>query len=571
VGAATPSTAADEWRTGRRWESLWLLFSAAARVAWLGVLLPQLAVRRRRRPAVLRRYLRACGGGFAELGRMLAMRYDRLPLEYCVELLELSGRAPAAPLSRMERVIAEDLRRPVANCFRSVAAAPLRATSIAQVHAARLPTGEAVAVKVARPGIERTVAVDLWCLRLAAGFTRRFGIYRRLELDAVVRELSPHVREELDLRRQARHAALLHERLREDDVDHRAPEVHFSVSGPRVVTVELIEGATVEDLLAAVQGGDRGRLEEWSSRGIRPRRTARLLQRSILEQALRHPVFNAHPHPADLVVEGGGTLAWVDFGMVGWLDQRTRAQQLRMQRALATGRIQRAVEALLEGLAPLPARDLSGFELQARAIFGDWIRSSADSHATPIERSTARCYVRLLGAIRAAGITVPADLACLFRTLILGDLVRLRLDPAMDSVPELRALAGDETGRWVRRALSPAAGLGAVLAAGQAWLRFFTASSDLVSWLDVRMPELTRTYERDLSRLGRVGVLLLRYTRLGIAAFVVVVVLAHVPQTRVGALASLDERAGHLWLALALGGVATIVVLSRILGELERR
>jgi ubiquinone biosynthesis protein len=573
TGIAPPE--AEQRRSNERLERPLVALYASARAVRLVVLalvyLPQVVVRRRASPAVLRRYLQACGGGFIKLGQTLSMRYDLLPQDYCDELLTLLDRVPAVPVARIERIIVEDLRRPLASCFSSLDPTPLGSASIAQVHAARLTTGEAVAVKVARPGIARTLGVDLAYLRAAARFTGRFGVFRRLDPGAVVQELTALIQEELDFRREARNVALFHQRLAEDDVDHRAPAVHFDLSGPRVITMERVEGVPMTSLLAAVQRDDRARLERWARVGIRPRRTARLLLRSVLEQTMRHRVFNADPHPANLVVQDGGTLAWLDFGMVGWLDEHTWAQQFRMQRAITAEQVQPAVEALLDSLAPLPARDLSGFELQARGILREWIHSSRDAQATMAEKSAARVLVRLFVAMRAADISVPAGVVRLFRALIVSDLVLLRLDPGIDWVPEVRDFVGSETGRQLRSALRPEVGVGTVVAAGQAWLRFFTTSANLVNWLDVRIPDLTRAYQQEFSHLWRVGVLLVRYLRAAIVAFVVLVLLAHVPQIRVGVLAALDERSGRFVLPIALAGVVAVVVLSRVLGELRPR
>lgn len=540
-------------------------------VALAVVFLPQLALRRRAAPTVLKHYLQACGGGFVKLGQMLSMRYDLLPEAYCDALLTLLDRMPAASLSRIERTIVEDLGRPVSACFADLDPTPLGSASIAQVHAGTLLTGESVAVKVARPGIARTLRIDLFYLRQAARLADRFGLLRHLDLDALLRELVQLTREELDFRREARNAALFHEKLALDDVDHRAPRVHFDLCGARVITMERVEGVPVTSLLDALRSHDHAKLQRWAELGIRPRRTARLLLWSILEQTMHHRVFNADPHPANLVVEAGGTLAWLDFGMVGWLDEATWTEQVRMQRAIAQEQVQTAVEALMDSLAPLPARDLSDFELQARGLLRDWIQASRDPQATMSEKSTARFLVRLFEAIRAAGISVPTDLLRMFRTMIVSDLIMLRLDPGLDWIPELRAFAGGQTGRQLRAALRPEVSIGTIVAAGQAWLRFFTTTANLVNWLDVRIPEMTAAYQDKFSNLGRVGALLLRYLRMAIGAFVVLALLAHIPQLRVGVLAALDARSGPFLIWIALGGMVAIVVVSRVLGELRRR
>jgi ubiquinone biosynthesis protein len=560
-------------RLGR--ERLRLLLYAIGRTLRLAVLslffLPQLLLDGRVAPVVFRKYLQACGGGFIKLGQVLAMRYDLLPKEYCDELAKLLDQVPPMPVSRIERIITEDLDRPLAACFQSLDPTPLGSASIAQVHAACLITGESVAVKVVRPGVARTLRVDIAYLRRMGRFSSRFGIFRRLNLEGIVRDLAQLTSEELDFRREARNAALFHVALAQDDVDHYAPRVHFALSGARVLTMERIEGVPMTALVTAVQHGDRVKLQQWAERGIRPRRTARLLLRSILEQTMRHRVFNADPHPANLIIQDGGRLAWVDFGMVGWLDEHTWDQQFKLQRAIANEQFSLAVEALLDSLAPLPARDLSGFEREVKGIMRDWVQSSRHSAATVAEKSTARFFLRIFAAIRAAGLSLPSDLMRMYRTVIIGDTIVLRLDPTIDWLPELSDFVAAETGRQLRDALRPEAGIGALVAAGQAWLRFFTTTSNLVNWLDIRAPELVRTYQQQYSTFGRVGVLLLRYARIGIILFVGLVVVAHVTRTRLGSLPTLEDHTGHYVLPILVAAVAGVVVLSRILGELKPR
>jgi predicted unusual protein kinase regulating ubiquinone biosynthesis (AarF/ABC1/UbiB family) len=533
--------------------------------------LPQLAFRRRDAPVVLRRYLQACGGGFVKLGQILAMRYDLLPVEYCDELGKLLDQVSPLPLSTIERVISEDLGRPVPACFTSFEATPIGSASIAQVHAAELITGEAVAVKVIRPGIVRTLRVDLAYLGLMGSLTSSFGILSRLNLEAMTREVTKLMREELDFHREARNVDLFHRLMAEDEVDHYAPRVYFTLSGPRVITMERIEGVRMTDLMAAVQRRDQVQLRQWAERGIRPRRTARLLLRSILEQTMRHRVFHADPHAANLIVRDGGALAWVDFGMVGWLDEHTWGQQFRLQAAIANEQIDTAVEALLASLAPLPVMDLTGFELEARAIIRDWIVSSEDSHATMLEKSTARLFMRLFAAIRKAGLTVPADLMRVYRTVIGCDVILLRLDRDIDWVPELREFVEQESGRQLLQALRPRASVATATAAMQAWLRFFSTTFNLVNWLDVRLPEMTRSYQREFSRFEQAARLVLRYARILVLLFVVVVLLAHIPQLQFDVLASLDQRTGPHLPAIVVGGFLTLVLLSRMLGELKAR
>lgn len=527
---------------------------------------PQLAVRRAHRPVLLRRYLQGCGGGFVKLGQILSMRLDLLPEAYCVELSRLLDQVPAVPVAAIEKVVSDDLGQPVDACFRSFDPTPLGSASIAQVHAAELYGGAPVAVKVIRPGVVRTFRIDVAFVRSAGWFSSRFGVMSRLNIDAMARELCRLTREELDLHREARNTDLFHRLMAADEIDHCAPKVYFDLSGPRVITMERIEGVPVTELMAAVRRGDAERLGRWAARGIRPRRTARLVMRSILEQTMEYRVFNADPHPANLIVEDGGTLAWVDFGMVGRLDEQMWAQQFRLQAAIAQKKVQAAFEALLSSLAPLPVQDMTPFEVETKEIIRDWIDASGDPMASRTERSTGRLFLRLFDAVRRARLEFPADLLRVYRTVMGGDAMVLALDPAMDWVPVLRDVVSRETSSELARTMRPD-----VMAAARATLRFVNATFNLVNWLDVRLPDMARSYQREFSQLERAAGVALRYGRVLVLLFVVLVLAAHVPQMQYDFLKGLDERTGPHLVVIAAGGLLTVALFSRLLGELRPR
>jgi hypothetical protein len=214
-------------------------------------------------------------------------------------------------------------------------------------------------------------------------------------------------------------------------------------------------------------------------------------------------------------------------------------------------------------------RDLTGFEVEARALIRDWISSSRDPHATMLEKSAARFFTRLFAAIRRAGLSLPADLMRVYRTVIGCDVILLRLDHTVDWVPELREVVEQETGRELWRALRPAVRTGTVVAAAQAWLHFFSTTFNLVNWLDIRLPEMARSYQREFSQVEQAARLALRYLRVLVLVFLLLIILARIPWTRVDFLAALDERTGPHALAIVVAGLVAVVVLSRLLGEMR--
>ena len=465
------------------------------------------------RPRLLRWYLENGGAGFAKLGQVLAMRYDLLPAPYCEELLKLLDQLPAVPAALIAEAIERDLARPLSDYFAKFETEPLASASVAQVHGATLLNGERVVVKVLRPGIRQRFRIDLTYLRLMG---RCLNVYQGLatfDVPRIFNEVTHLTREELDFRREARSIQQMHDRMSEDDIDHYAPRVYPSLCGRSVITMERIEGVSVSEMLAAIETGNAELLAHWAAAGITPKRSARILMRSILEQSLRHRVFHADPHAANLILMKGGTVAWVDFGMVGWLDERLWFQQFKIREAVAAGRIDAAYQHLLTALEPIQATDLSNFESEAKEYFRDWLVSSESTIATISEKSSGYFFVRLLDSVRRAGLSLPSGLIRLYRAIIIGDIVMLKLDPQIDWLPVLREFVKDEQWRLTTTLCAEGVSISNLNAALLAYINAPEAALGLFDWIQFRGPALDRTLRQQLSASERVFLLSLQYLR----------------------------------------------------------
>jgi predicted unusual protein kinase regulating ubiquinone biosynthesis (AarF/ABC1/UbiB family) len=232
---------------------------------------------------------------------------------------------------------------------------------------------------------------------------------------------------------------------------------------------------------------------------------------------MRHQIFHADPHPANLIVMSGGTLGWVDFGIVGWLDEETWQQQFRLRAAISSKRFGEAYERLLTILEPLPPVDLSEFELEAKTIMRDWTMASEFPCVGMETKSSGLFFMRLFAAVRAAGLSFPARVMRLYRAMIIADMVMLKLDPAIDWLHILRAFVTVETGR--RGACSWAAFLPDELRRTSAGIgRMTSLLAKLVNWVEEHLPKLSRRYERDLSVTERMVLNLGYVLRIAIVA-----------------------------------------------------
>jgi ubiquinone biosynthesis protein len=460
-------------------------------------------------PDLLPRYLEACGGGFVKLGQLLAMRYDLLPERYCLSLATLLDDLAPLPLKTLAAVVERDLGRPLGEVFRSFAEQPLSSASIAQVHRAWLPDGTPVVVKVKKPGVEARIRVDLANLRFAAYVVDSLGLGRELNLRRVVAVIAAATETELDFEREARNTQLLHEALASDGINHRAPEVHEQYCGPRVITMEYLEGIPLKDLITALRSEDGERLGS----KFDPEALALLVFRSMLEQFFNHGVFHADPHAANLLLLKSGGLGLVDLGMVGTLDDRIRVQQFQLRECISHGDTDGAFHVLLNSLEPLPRSDLWQFETEFKSIVADWVAAVSSSTAPLRHRSSGYFIQRLFRAMRRAHISIPVPVVQLYRSILISDSVMLALSPRVNWVPELSSFVNDERRRRLNELVgrvSSGDGLGSIAATG---LLARSAVDKSLAWLSYRLPALSRQYQSVLGHGQQMLVVSLSFAR----------------------------------------------------------
>ena len=246
------------------------------------------------------------GPTFIKLGQILSSRPDILPKDFIDELTQLQDSAAPMPVEMVFQLIEKGLGRPAPQLFASIEATPLASASIAQVHRARLLSGEDVVVKVQRPFIEEQIKSDTdllsYLARFLEGVVEETGIYTPT---GIVAEFRAAMLLELDFENEARNI---------DDFakNHNdrplvvVPKLYRELSCRTVITLEELKGKKLKDVL------DDPRLEG-------RKELARHILDASFHQLFKDGLFHGDPHPGNLIVLEGNRLGLIDFGLVGRL------------------------------------------------------------------------------------------------------------------------------------------------------------------------------------------------------------------------------------------------------------
>lgn len=378
------------------------------------------AVEPKAQAAHLRLALEELGTTYVKVGQILSTRPDLLPPEYIAELARLQDAAPAVGYPQIAAVVEAELGAPPEKVFAELDPKPLAAASIGQVHAARLPDGEEVVVKVQRPGVAAAVERDLAALlELASLFAHHTSLGRDYDVVGLAEEFAFNLRCELSYRREGQNADRFR-RAFADDPDLYIPKVHWEYTTDRVIVLERLRGIKVDDLTGL------------EAAGIDLKRVAAASVRLMLEEMFVHGFFHADPHPGNLYVLPDGRIGMLDFGMIGRLDEQLQASLSHIFMAMSKGDAERMVdEFLASGIAhgevnrTALKRDLD----HLIACFGE--RSAR-------EMAAARMFNELTGLARRHHLRLPSDLVLVAKVMAISEGLGQRLDPDFQFIPFAR-------------------------------------------------------------------------------------------------------------------------------------
>ena len=377
------------------------------------------------------------GPVFVKFGQLLSTRRDMLDDELAEQLATLLDKVPAFDSQQSKHLIEQALKQTVVDAFAEFDDEPLASASVAQVHSARLISGEAVVVKIIRPGIRRTIERDLKLMRLVAKVINlAVPDLRRLRLHDIIDEYEKTILDELDLQREAGNASQLRRNFENSNLLY-IPKMYWHLSNPSVLVQERIYGVPVSDIAAIEKAGISR--QELAKRGVE----------IFFTQVFRDSFFHADMHPGNIFVNpslpNDPQYMAVDFGIVGSLSQEDQTYLARILLAFFN-RDYRQIAQLHVDCGWLPAdTKVHEFEGAIRGV-------SEPIFSKPLaEISFAQVLLGLFQTARRFNMQVQPQLVLLQKTMLNIEGLGRQLYPQLNLWETAQPILEE----WFKRQVSP--------------------------------------------------------------------------------------------------------------------
>lgn len=378
------------------------------------------------KPVRIRMVLEELGPTFTKLGQILATRPDLIPPEWAEEFKTLQGDCGQVPFEDIHEILQDEFPGRLDLIFSSIEETPLAAASIAQVHQAKLISGEEVVLKVLRPGIRQRVEEDMGLMETLALLMEQYFSDLGYSPTAVAKEFSREILKEVNLIYEGQATDKLRKYF-DDDPHIFFPEVYWQATTRNVLTLEEIKGRVLSNLSPAD-------LSPAERRTIVAHGTD-----AVFKQCLRFGFFHADPHPGNIFLQPDNTICFIDCGMTGQLDKKTTEQLINLVAGIIKGDVDKICRVVIQLTTVDPAiterRDFRTDLLHLTSQFQD-----ADLNQIDITGLLSDFFSML----QRYKIQCPSDLLLLTKALTTIEGIAEEFDPGFDVLahvePEIREI-----------------------------------------------------------------------------------------------------------------------------------
>lgn len=376
------------------------------------------------------------GPSFVKFGQILSNRPDLLPIELVKEFEKLQDNVPPVAPDVARSVVESELNKSVEVLFASFEPEPFASASIAQVHKAVLKSGEKVAIKVQRPGIQEIIVEDIRVMyTLAAIFERRIPSLKAFDPQGLVAHFEESILKELDFIHESINLQRFYANVQADkhDVGVKCPRVHQEFTTKKVLTLEFVNGTKVSnyDKLLEV-GHDRKKIAE-------------KLATSYIKQIFEYGFFHADLHPGNILVMASGDICLLDFGLMGSIMPKDIDMFGKLFTAVKDKDVKGIIRAFQQMSGEFVVKDMRKLEYAINEFVHNYSVTSV--HANEM----SHVLLELRDIIIEHGLSFPSHFFLLARSMVTVEGVIHNLDPELD----LMSLARPYMRRAIAKKLNP--------------------------------------------------------------------------------------------------------------------
>jgi len=385
------------------------------------------------RAARLRIALEDLGPIFVKFGQMLSTRRDLLPDDIANELAKLQDQVPPFSFSIAKNILEKAYRKPLKQQFIDFQETPVASASVAQVHFAKLYTGQEVAVKILRPNIKKQIERDIKLLAwLAYILESLWNDGRRLKPREVVSEFARHTKSELNLLLEAGHCSHLGENFKDKKL-LIVPEVYWDHCYDNVMVMERMNGIPISNI------------KELNKRNIDIPTLARNGVEIFFTQVFRDGFFHADMHPGNIQVRTDGKYIALDFGIMGTLSEEDKKYLARNFLCFFKRDYRGVAEAHVESGWVPSGTSVDEFENAIRSVCEPIFNKPLK------EISFGKLLIRLFQTSRQFNMEIQPQLTMLQKTLLNVEGLGRDLDPNLD----LWQTASPFLETWLKKEMGP--------------------------------------------------------------------------------------------------------------------
>ncbi len=371
----------------------------------------------------IRMVLEELGPTFIKFGQIMSNRPDILPEPLLMELEKLQDSVPPMPNEEAEKMIEQELGKPISGLFKNIDTNPIASASIAQVYQAELFSGEKVAVKVQRTGIQKIIETDLEIMfHLSLLMEKHIKEIEILNPVEMVKEFERSIRKEIDFNIEASHIERFARNFQADMTIY-VPEVYRDYSTKKILTMEFIDGIKVSDLNALREAENDPLLIAGQGCDL------------VLKQIFEHGFFHADPHPGNILILKDNITCFLDFGMMGTLLPKHQDYLGNIIVGVVNKEPKKITETLLH---------LSGnLNVEKRDLLEYRISELVNQYAyLPLkEIKVGELINKIIRMLIDFKLKLPSDIYLLSKALITIEGVGTKLDPDFDMVAHIEPFA----------------------------------------------------------------------------------------------------------------------------------